>query len=258
VSFDETYDRLRDDLLREGANVDTGQWQSQSDVPHTQTVELQFVTVMYEMPLNMAMLQQEVQPNLPWAEEHFQERVSGVPYNPPPSATRWPFTQRNHEEHTDEHGRFSHTYPERMWPIEWDLRRIRDTHSQRLATLHDLVTLFIDHPGTRQGYFPIWWPNDGHWAGKERVPCTLGYHFIIRDGEMHCHYFMRSCDFLRHFRDDVYMACRLTQWLCTRIYLIAGIKFRPCRLVMPITSLHVFEPDIYTMKYHLKTEGHGH
>ena len=44
------------------------------------------------------------------------------------------------------------------------------------------------------------------------MPCSLGYHFTLRGGLLHVTYFIRSCDFLRYFRDDVYMAMRLGQW----------------------------------------------
>lgn len=58
---------------------------------------------------------EQIKPNVEWADEHFQERVSGMPLNPPPSHVRWPYAQKNNAEHGGEE-KFSHTYPERIWP----------------------------------------------------------------------------------------------------------------------------------------------
>ena len=57
----------------------------------------------------------QIKPNFSWADEHFEERVSGLPLNPPPSHERWPYAQKNNAEFGGEE-RFSHTYPERIWP----------------------------------------------------------------------------------------------------------------------------------------------
>lgn len=246
-----------------GMMVNTGQWQSQSDVPMTQTVELEYVHIEYLMPSLMDLLQEDVKPNLPWAEDHFQERVSGIPHNPPPSAAYWPYAVRNHEGHTIQ-GKFSHTYPERLWGIQYALsdlwtRKAAD-EGEELATLNDLVALLIAEPYTRQAFIPIWWPIDGKMAGKERVPCTLGYHFMMRDGMLNCMYPMRSCDLLRHFTDDIYMACRLTQWIVDKLnssrvgYENQNGWISPGTLYMDIASLHVFETDLNLLRLQSRQE----
>jgi thymidylate synthase len=79
-----------------------------------------------------------------------------------------------------------------------------------------VIDLLRDRPTTRQAFIPIWFPEDTGAHHGERVPCTLGYHLMARDGRLKIVYYMRSCDFLRHFRDDVYMAGRLCQWVCER------------------------------------------
>ena len=76
------------------------------------------------------------------------------------------------------------------------------------------------------------------------MPCTLGYHFLSRRGRMDIVYYIRSCDLLRHFPDDVYMAARLCQWVCDQLELGDGFKhISPGKLVMHISSLHIFRGD---------------
>lgn len=59
-------------------------------------------------------------------------------------------------------------------------------------------------------------------------------------------YYIRSCDLLRHFTDDVYMACRLLQWVVTVLNSYDDPPedvIVPGELVMHISSLHYFRGD---------------
>lgn len=242
--------------------VDTGHWQAMKDVPQTKTIELQDVVVEVPVPSvddpaygNVAMLelQRLVSPNLPWAEDHFQERVSGQPLNPPPSHVNWPFAQQGNAAHMDK--KFSHTYPERMWPRFaeakpddlglYDLEDEKWGIRYRYGDLRDVIELLLREPTTRQAYLPLWFPEDTGAVEHQRVPCTLGYHFMLRDGKLDCRYVIRSCDFFRHFRDDVYMASRLLQWV------LASLQdndtewdgVRCGTMTMWAFSFHVFEPE---------------
>lgn len=227
-------------LLAYADDVEVGEWQAIKDetLPFMNTIEVEDVTIDVDIPQGVTEWQEVVKPNLPWAEEHFLERVSGVPWNPPPSHVRWPFAQKDNEEHQAGH-QFSHTYPERFWPIY-----ANDSISPRegirfpYGDLNDIVRLLRDRPATRQAYLPVWFPEDLA-ASTEgaRVPCSLGYHFLQRNGALKIVYYIRSCDFYRHFRDDVYMAGRLCQWVAE------AIGSRPSHLVMHISSLHIFSAE---------------
>jgi thymidylate synthase len=199
----------------------------------------------------------QVKPNLPWAEEHFQERISGIPLNPPPSNENWPYAKAANKEFK-KGKKFSHTYPERFWPKkaktywgqdgqgimrEWPMRGIRFDYGD----LADVVDLLSRDPYTRQAYLPVWFPEDTGVHHGERVPCTLGYHLRWRHGTLDIVYYIRSCDFRRHFADDVYMAGRLAQWVAERME-ERGHYTRVGNLVMHISSLHVFAGDLPIMK----------
>lgn len=247
--------------LADAPVVDVGEWQSIQDAPQSRTIEVEDVSFSIPVPESIGFLQEFVKPNLPWAEDHFLERVSGTPHNPPPSHEWWPFAQQNNDQHRESE-KFSHTYPERFWP-KWacfdedNCYSLPDGSCVANGCMHnpvtgirfpygdlrDLVDLLRTRPFTRQAYLPVWFPED-LWAtmAEQRVPCTLGYHFMRRGHEMKCVYYMRSCDLYRHFRDDVYMAARLLQWICHQLESEDGI-LAPSRLVMHISSLHAFEPE---------------
>jgi hypothetical protein len=240
--------------------IDTGEWQAIQGAPQARMAEVEDITFRIYIPIPIADLQTDLKPNLPWAEDHFQERVSGKPFNPPPSSAWWPFAVQGNAAHK-QNEKFSHTYPERLWPLyagqaqemDWDssMETPFVMHGIRYdyGDLSDVVELLKARPGTRQAYVPIWFPEDGWAAGHGlRVPCTLGYHLLLRNNKLKIVYYMRSCDFLRHFRDDVYMAARLCQWVAEKI----GAE--PGALVMHISSMHVFESDVSRLRYVVEHE----
>lgn len=112
----------------------------------------------------------------------------------------------------------------------------------RYGDLNDVVARLKTNLLTRQAYLPIWFPEDTGAPDGVRVPCSLGYHFMVREGKLHLTYHIRSCDFMRHFRDDVYMAVRLAQWVWQQL----GEDYNHLRmgeLTMHIGSFHIFEGD---------------
>lgn len=199
---------------------------------------------------NLEHFQSMVKPNLPWAEDHFLERVSGEPLNPPPSESYWPFAQQGNAAHKKDQ-QFSHTYPERFWPRHageeadqaWDISSPTNRGHwgirYRYGDLEDLVKILQRNSRSRQAYLPVWFPEDLAAADAGlRVPCTLGYHFQLqRDDYLHMSYYMRSCDLVRFFRDDVYMAGRLLQWVAHET------GMRPGKMMMYIANIHAFEGD---------------
>lgn len=232
--------------------VKVPEWQSLpvADKPQGVTHELQNVIIQVPIPETREDAIIDVEPHLPWAEEHFQERVSGVPYNPPPSHVNWPFAQASNAEHVKDE-KFSHTYPERMWPTRTQAEGDEGTNYYRklkgirfyYGDLLDVLKQLVTSPQTRQAYLPIWFPEDTGAVHGERVPCTLGYHFLIREGRLHVTYFIRSVDFIRHFPDDVYMAMRLGQWVRDRVERMQG-DLNMGTLTMHMISLHIFGGDL--------------
>lgn len=255
LGFQGIYSDLKRMIVSEldSHEVSVGEWQSlkiAEGSPMGLTREIEDVCLTVPIPQGVDDLQRLVEPNLPWAEDHFQERVSGEPLNPPPSSSWWPFAQKDNVEHKANEV-FSHTYPERFWPKMANVGGETDKGRQifvphvgirfEYGDLWDVVQMLKASPFTRQAFLPVWFPEDTGAVHGERVPCTLGYHFLIRRGRLKIVYYIRSCDLLRHFKDDVYMACRLNQWVVDQLGIL---ELKPGNLVMHISSLHVFDGDI--------------
>lgn len=265
-NFHDLFLSIRDDLVSQ-PDVNVGEWQSQHSDQAFMMRELLHVVFEYELPSSAWGLGEATGARLPWAEDHFQERVGGQPLNPAPSEQWWPFAKKGattNADHKSEGEAFSHTYPERMWPkfanIPQDLEPATGYGPNRglrfeVGDLNDVVNQLIAHPMTRQAYLPIWFPEDTGAVHGKRVPCTLGYHFIIRDGKLDVSYFMRSTDLLRHFQDDVYMAGRLAQWVVEKVLsatAVVGYNFEnpqsdPLvvgKLIFHTANMHIFAGDL--------------
>lgn len=209
-------------------------------------------------------LRLDIEPNLPWADRHFEEeRVSGHPINPGETWKIWPYGH-SADKFRDEHGQYNHSYAERYWPkyagkftdgilpdpdfFKEPTGYLRGQTSHfgiryRYGDLNDLVSHMASDPNTRQAYLPVWFPEDG--SHNDRKPCTLGYHFIHRMGFLHVVYYIRSCDLVRHFQDDIYLTVRLLLWVLDRLREKdeGWKKVSPGLFTMHITSLHCFIND---------------
>jgi hypothetical protein len=196
-----------------------------------------------EMPQNLLDMTRLIKPNQPWSDIHFEERVGGKPLNPGESYKMWPFyaqdnSVRKHNE------KFSHTYMERFWPKKagfWPtIEGINRGTTFDYGDLNDLVDLMKRDPGTRQAYLPIFFPEDTGSVSGQRVPCTLGYHFQMNGNQLDLVYHIRSCDYYRHLRDDIYLAMRLALWVKNHLNpeIILG------EFCMFISNLHIFENEI--------------
>lgn len=255
MSFTEVWHDLIQELMQFGDDVDVGEWQSTKvDHPLQIFCELLFQDLKLRVPQTKEALMQDIKPDLPWAEDHFQERVSGIPHNPPPSEKWWPWRDKSLDNaaFTEDGEKFSHTYPERYWP-KWagqyqfyDEAWLRHNGIQGIryayGDLTDVIIQLIENPLTRQAYLPVWFPEDTGAVSGQRVPCSLGYHFIIRRNQLHCAYYIRSCDILRHLRNDVYMTARLMQWVRKQVQ-ESHTDLEVGTMHMHITSLHCFKGD---------------
>jgi hypothetical protein len=259
----ETIYRLWHRILKTAPLVAGNYWQALdvSKQPMRVTREIRDAIMRWDMPESAVVAQSQISPNMPWAEDHFQERVSGQPLNPGNEYMNWPYFKGNVEQHQTQDGKqFSHTYMERFWPkhAHGGLSSLDCTeycggnHGVRFyyGDLQDVIDQLYHDPLTRQAYLPVFFPEDTGAVHGERVPCTLGYQFMIRDDgrglRLHINYFIRSCDLLRHFRDDVYLAVRLAQWV--RNKLLPGCKCQMGDLTMFMGSLHVFKGDEEKMR----------
>jgi hypothetical protein len=266
--------RLRNRMLNEGHRIHPARWQGIdiSTRPDAEMVELLNVDLDVDLRgiASLEHWRQEIQPNLPWADRHFEERVCGAPINPGVEWANWPWAKSAGGFISG--GMFNHNYMERYWPrqagtvgdpttsvAEWNELApptYRDVHRGirgEYGDLNSVVDLMLKDPLTRQAYLPIFFPEDTGTGDGGRKPCTLGYQFIMRDNLLHVYYPMRSCDLLRHFRDDCYLTVRLALWMLEELneqsaYSAPWKDVRLGTLQMHMTSLHCFIGDYLLMR----------
>ena len=165
----------------------------------------------------------------PWADMEFAERVTdpfangqepnfvnpGEAYKTRPDV--WNEYMHN--------GKFAYSYNERIW-----------LNNQ----LTKIINRLMEDNDSRQLWLSIWSPekDTDKLGGVSRVPCSLGYNFQFRDGKLNMHYVMRSCDFNTHFRNDVYLAIRLLEYVAQRAGMEVG------NFTHTMFSLHVYKKDV--------------
>ena len=257
-------DAIRDSvfkLLTLGSDVQPNNWQSMdvSQVKAAQMKELLFHSIKVMMPAGIGELQNEIKPNLPWADKHFElERVSREPINPGETWREWPWANSANTFRKDE-SQFDHSYAERYWPRYAGLTHdghITDRHKSvfneragvrnRVGDLDDIVDRLVTDPMSRQAVLSVWHPEDQVDTGK-RVPCSLTYQFLFRSNHLHVIYNIRSCDAYRHFRDDLYLTARLVFWVISELRLRDAETYntlKPGFFVMNLGSFHCFVNDI--------------
>lgn len=243
-NFDSAVSALGAQLKHSGYPVMPKRWQSMDvqDRPEARMREVAFVSFRVPVASSLAALRADIRPNLPWADRHFlEERASGEPINPGTTWKIWPWASSADRFRT-EGEQYSHSYAERYWP--------KKVHSQvgiryAVGDLSDVVTQLAEDPLTRQAYLPVFFPEDTGAVHKQRVPCSIGYHFLHRAEWLHVHYMLRSCDFTRHLRDDLYLTARLLLWVLDRLREKDPYwkDVSPGMMEVNISSLHTFEND---------------
>ncbi len=231
-TFKDAIASIDNNMRHHSQPVHTERWQA-TDIKNNPAAEMrELMYVEFRVPMQGFRLdyyRDQIKPNLPWADDHFEkERVSGHPINPGTTWKQWPYAHSASNHLTEDRVKFSHSYAERYWPKyanqtadgtpeEGDRVTHRKGVRYYYGDLEDVVHLLGREPLTRQAYLPVWFPEDTGAVHRERVPCTLGYHFMQRAGYFHVYYPIRSCDYLRHFRDDLYLTTRLTLWVLERL-----------------------------------------
>jgi thymidylate synthase len=162
-----------------------------------------------------------------WVHAEFQERInpSLIDGNPGEAwklrADLWTPLMVN--------GRFEYTYNERIW-FNNQLGRIISNLAKDLHSRRQVLQIYqIDKDQS---------------IGEEtgRVPCSIDYSFLIRNGELQTFYHMRSCDFYSHFVNDMYLAGLLSEYMVEQINLMIphDVAIKSGKLTVLINSLHAY------------------
>lgn len=143
----------------------------------------------------------DLEPVQPWADAEWSERLTGIRGYPVNPGKAWRLRQEVWGPLLEADGRFSYTYSQRLWP-----------------SVADVVFALSANGNSRQAYVSIWDTMvDSNRLGVRRVPCSLGYHFMLRNGALDMTYTMRSSDFATHFDNDCWLALQLQAYVAERL-----------------------------------------
>lgn len=153
-----------------------------------------------------------------WIENEAIERLNGLG-NP---GEAWKFYKEFWGKYL-RNEKFSYTYTERIGEqIDYVIEELFQNHTSRQVVL----TIYDRHQDLM------------NWRGLDRVPCSLSYHFLIRNNKLNLIYSQRSCDFVNFFQADVYFAIHMQMYIADILELKCG------NFTHFINSLHVFKKDI--------------
>lgn len=242
---------IHQDFKENAVKIHTEKWQGMdiSKRPEAATFELlNYAFAVEGISEDINIHRKDIMPNLPWADDHFLERIGGLPINPGEQWKHWPWSN-SADKFRDQNGQFNHNYMERYWPKYANKGKDGEPNEGirfNYGDLRDIISQLNNEPQTRQAYMPIFFPEDTGAVHGGRVPCSLGYHFIYRNGLLHINYYLRSCEVYRHFRDDCYLTVRLLLWVLDELRKLdkKWDSVSPGTYWMYITSFHCFVNDM--------------
>lgn len=240
TNFRDAVGEVRRDLKEMGIRVhpETMQDKHVADDPQYETLELQFYSFSVTAPVP-----KDLSPTQPWADAEFAERISDRNLNP---GDAWKLRRDVWAEFLEGRernaGHFAYTYSERLSrrQAQWRLGRSGGADEfQGVSTqLEQLVANIRTYPHNRNHLLSIWDRTDLWRVGEHRVPCSIFYHFLLRDGELMMHYVSRSCDIMTHMENDLYLAARLQALVAEQTQNQVG------RFVATFDSLHSYAKDL--------------
>lgn len=173
----------------------------------------------------------------PWADAEFEERVTDpwerdwegkrILFQTPEfinPGEAWKLREEVWSEYMHD-GKLAYTYNELLWNND---------------QLTKIMNRLKEDPDSRQLWISLWNPDKDpdFLGGVSRVPCSLGYGLQVRNGKLNLHYVMRSCDFVTHFRNDVYLAIKFLEWVAEKTGYPVG------DFTHTMFSCHVYNKDI--------------
>jgi thymidylate synthase len=218
-NFAESLNEIKRELKEMGIEVCTKSVQNKdiSDNADFKTMEIQNYVYLVTNPdptlIPKDMLDEQ------WCVEEFKERIGGLPINP---GNAWRLRKAYWEQFLNKRGKFDYTYPERM-----------------SITLQRVIDLLRQDPMSRRAYFSIFDAVDDQINKLDvRVPCSLGYHFMYRQGKLNVTYFLRSSDYFEHLGNDLWLASSLLYHVAEQCNMPVG------HFCHHVGSLHCFQHNV--------------
>lgn len=225
IDFPEAQNEIMRDLAELGTEVRTETMQHFDihDKPEFDTKEL----MNYGYTVTRPKYNEVTGVHEAWVEQEWRDRLAGdlnpgFSWKERPEIWEKMLERRQFQQNQGKVGKFSYSYSQRMGG-----KHIR-------ALIEELKI----HPNSRQLWLPVWYPQDNLRRGVRRVPCSLGYQFMNRQGVLHITYVMRSCDFVTHYGNDVALATMLLEYVAAMTNKKVG-SFNHF-----VGSLHAYRKDL--------------
>lgn len=155
---------------------------------------------------------------LNWALAEFEERIDGKRANPGEAyKLREVWGEFLHDD------KFSYSYGERIG-----------------HQFNKVITCLAMNPESRNAIISIWDPtiDIDRIGGKMRVPCSMYYQFLIRDGKLNLIYNIRSNDLMTHWCWDIWMSIAMMKKIASVLGIETGW------FIQQIGSLHAYHKDL--------------
>lgn len=185
-----------------------------------------------------------------WCNAEFKERVDPRGLNP---GEAWKLRKEVWEEFlvTNSCGlrEFDYSYGSRLNQVPFKPNKYFSKEGPGI--LVRIIQELAKNPDTRQAILGIWNPvkDTSRIGGIKRVPCSMYYQVIIRNGMVHLIYNQRSCDVVTHFGNDVYLAWKLKEYIKDNVKKLApDMDLKSGYLYHNIASLHAYRKDWETLK----------
>ena len=165
-----------------------------------------------------------------WCQAELAERVSPTPVNP---GEAWKLRPETWAQFMVG-GKFEYTYNQRFNSYGGLVKILNEIHK---------------NPDSRQLILSVWDRSDVHFlGGKSRVPCSIYYQFLLRNGKLDIIYNQRSADVVTHFGNDIWLAFNLMKWVVDQVNSAWNMGIHYGWLYHNIGSLHCYNKDLNTLK----------
>lgn len=135
--------------------------------------------------------------------------------------------------------KFDYTYSERFHFYDGE-------YGPQIHQIDEVVKALADDINTRRAMLMVFFPSD---TLKEsgmvaRIPCSISYQFLYRNGALNVIYYTRSNDFYKHFPIDVILTAQLLQHICKEFEKKTNTELPMGALEYFAGSLHAYNEDL--------------
>jgi len=219
-NFKEAISETQRDLVEMGIRVHPMSYQDKyvGDNPDYDTMELQnYIYTVLKPDLG------HIGENQPYCTVEWADRLKGIGQSPVNPGEAYKTRLDVWSQFLQEDGKFAYTYAERY---------------AKSDQVYNVMQRMCEDRDSRQLFISMWDFSDStKLGGISRIPCSLGYLLQVRKNKLNMTYLMRSCDFVTHFRNDIWLSAQLQEYLANT----AGFDIGT--FTHWIGSLHIFKKD---------------